>query len=252
LGRKVDWLGAGGGGNLLSSKVLRFVRFFPSILLFRRRRVRGYLRRAHLIRSYLASARVARLQLGAAGNEMDGWLNTSLRPRLPGIVFLDAAQPFPFDDGVFDYILSEHLVEHLPFRDGKFMLAECFRVLKQGGVIRLSTPDLAMLGGLFSPGNHMGDRYVRWIASTFRQDVPIENAAMVVNNLFYNWGHRFLYDFAMLKAVLDEVGFKDVLACEVGLSDHAALNGVEQHLGNSAEDGEMSRFEALVVEATRP
>jgi hypothetical protein len=75
---------------------------------------------------------------------------------------------------------------------------------------------------------------------------------MVVNNLFYNWGHRFLYDFAALKAALEETGFTDVTACEVGVSDDPALHGVEQHLGTSDLDEEMSSFEALVVEATRP
>ena len=40
----------------------------------------------------------------SAGNVMEGWLNTSLRARSPGIVFLDVTEPFPFDDGVFERI----------------------------------------------------------------------------------------------------------------------------------------------------
>jgi len=235
--------------RLLLRRIGRLIHFLPRIVAFRRRKVRGYLFRSRLIRAYLSTHRVAKLQLGSAGNVMEGWLNTSLRPRSPRIVFLDVTEPFPFDDGVFDYIVSEHLIEHLPFNDGRFMLGECFRVLKAGGRIRVSTPDLAKVAGLVSQRDEKGASYVKWIASSFPADVPIGSAAMVVNNLFYNWGHRFLYDFA---AALEETGFTGVTACEVGVSDDPALHGAEQHVGTSDLDEEMSSFEALAVEATRP
>ncbi|MGD0230011.1 MAG: methyltransferase domain-containing protein [Syntrophorhabdales bacterium] len=252
MARKEHWLGTTERRGLLLKRFRRFLAFLPHILTFRRRRVRGYLCRSSLIRAYLSSAGVKKLQLGAAGNVMDGWLNTSFRPRSPGIVFLDVTEPFPFGHGVFDYVLSEHLIEHLPYNDGRFMLAECFRVLKPGGKIRLSTPDLGMLAGLLSQRGEKDASYVRWIASNFPGDVPVASTTIVVNNLFYNWGHRFLYDFAMMKSALEETGFTGVTACEVGVSDDAALHGVELHRGKSTLDEEMSAFEALVVEATRP
>ena len=252
MAREEHWLGRRERTGLLLRRIRRFVRFLPRIVTFRRRRVRGYLFRSRLIKAYLASHRVAKLQLGSAGNVMEGWLNTSLRPRSADIVFLDVTEPFPFDDAVFDYVLSEHLIEHLPFNDGTLMLSECFRVLKPGGHIRLSTPDLAVVAGLVCQGDEKSASYVRWIASSFPGDVPRESPAMVANNLFYNWGHRFLYDFAALKAALEEAGFVGVRACEAGKSDDPALHGVEQHVGTTALDEEMSRFEALVVEAARP
>lgn len=252
MASKEHWLGRTERRGLLLRRIRRLIHFLPRIVAFRRRKVRGYLFRSRLIRAYLSTHRVAKLQLGSAGNVMEGWLNTSLRPRSPSIVFLDVTEPFPFDDGVFDYILSEHLIEHLPFNDGRFMLGECFRVLKAGGRIRLSTPDLAKVAGLVSQRGEKSASYVKWIASSFPADVPIGSSAMVVNNLFYNWGHRFLYDFAALKAALEETGFTGVKASEVGVSDDPALHGVEQHLGTSDLDEKMSSFEALVVEATRP
>lgn len=245
-------MGATARRGLLLKRLRRFVAFLPNIVTFKRRKTRGYLRRASLIRTYLSSVEVAKLQLGAAGNVMEGWLNTSLRPRSPRIVFLDVTEPFPFDDCVFDYILSEHLIEHLPYHDGRYMLSECFRVLKPGGRIRLSTPDLKALAGLLSGADQTGARYVGWIASTFPRDVPAARPAAVVNNLFYNWGHRFLYDFATLEEALEATGFVRVTACQLGKSDDAALDGVELHVGRTPLDEEMSRFEALVVEAVRP
>ena len=238
--------------GLLVRRIERFIRFLPRIVTFRRRRIRGYLFRSRLIKAYLSSHAVAKLQLGSAGNVMEGWLNTGLRPRSEDIVFLDVTEPFPFDDSAFDYVLSEHLIEHLPFNDGMFMLSECLRVLKPEGRIRLSTPDLAKVAGLVSKGNEKSASYVKWIASNFPGDVPRMSPAMVTNNLFYNWGHRFLYDLAALKAALEEAGFVGVRPCEAGMSEDPALLGVEQHVGASALDEEMTRFEALVVEATRP
>ena len=47
------------------------------------------------IRRYLASARVAKLQIGSGHNLLAGWLNTTLYPFEPGTVFLDASRPFP-------------------------------------------------------------------------------------------------------------------------------------------------------------
>jgi len=244
LARKQNWYGP--------EERNRFVGILSKILTFRRAGVEGYLFRSSLIKSYLSSSKVAKLQLGAAHNTIDGWLNTSLRPRSPRMVFLDVTQPFPFGPAVFDYVLSEHLIEHLTYNDGRFMLAECFRILKPGGKIRISTPDLKMLAGLLFEEDGKNKQYVNWIATTFPRDIPAENAAMVINNLFYNWGHRFLYDFFTLKRTLEETGFTDIRAYEIGMSDDEVLRGIELHGGKSAVAQEMSRFEALVVEAVRP
>jgi predicted SAM-dependent methyltransferase len=74
-----------------------------------------------------------------------GWLNTDYEPELPIVMHLDASQRFPFREATFDYIFSEHVIEHISYWDGMKMLAECFRVLKGSGKVRISTPDLAFL-----------------------------------------------------------------------------------------------------------
>ena len=52
-------------------------------------------------------------------------------------------EPLPFGDSAFDDVYSEHALEHLPPRDVVGFLAEAWRVLRAGGTLRLSTPDLA-------------------------------------------------------------------------------------------------------------
>jgi SAM-dependent methyltransferase len=57
-------------------------------------------------------------------------------------VRLDAAKDeFPFADEYFDLITAIELIEHLPFSDNFF--AECFRVLRRGGYLLITTPNLA-------------------------------------------------------------------------------------------------------------
>src|SRR5690348_4800131 len=97
--------------------------------------------------SYLGSARPAKLQVGAGDNVLAGWLNTDRDPT-PGSAYLDATRRFPLPDASFDYVMSEHTIEHLTLEQADSMLAECHRVLKPGGKVRIATPDLHWVTGL--------------------------------------------------------------------------------------------------------
>lgn len=59
------------------------------------------------------------------------------------VVRMDATKAFPFRSGSFDGIYSGELIEHL-FRPDH-LLSECRRVLRPGGVLVLTTPNLAAL-----------------------------------------------------------------------------------------------------------
>lgn len=52
-------------------------------------------------------------------------------------------RPLPYPDDSFDAIYSYHILEHLTPDDGLRMMREWRRVLKPGGICRVSTPDLA-------------------------------------------------------------------------------------------------------------
>ena len=62
---------------------------------------------------------------------------------------LDVTKPFPFQSGIFDAVFSERMIEHIPYLAGRSTLQECFRVLKAGGMIRISTPNLHFLIDLY-------------------------------------------------------------------------------------------------------
>jgi predicted SAM-dependent methyltransferase len=165
---------------------------------------------------------------------------------------LDVTKRFPLPERAFDYVFSEHIIEHVSYLDGVSMLRECLRVLTPGGRIRIATPDLAVLIGLYArERTEMQERYLRWICDHHLSGIGKCEPSMVINNAFRNWGHQFIYDYATIVDVLSDTGFSEVELCRVGDSKDAALRGIESH-GKAIGDEEMNRFETLVVEARRP
>ena len=79
------------------------------------------------IRSYLKTNEIKKLHIGAGKNILKGWLNADIKASLK-TVYLDASKKFPFKNNTFDYIFSEHLIEHLDYKGGINMLSECYRI----------------------------------------------------------------------------------------------------------------------------
>lgn len=88
-----------------------------------------------------------KISLGAGAEVEEGFVNVDIL-ELDGIdvVHSCADFPFPFDDGVADYIKAKDLVEHLPSytKDGIptiiAFIEECHRILIKGGVLFIQTP----------------------------------------------------------------------------------------------------------------
>jgi SAM-dependent methyltransferase len=54
----------------------------------------------------------------------------------------DILQALPFPEDTFDSVYALHIIEHLTPEEGRKFMAEVFRVLRPGGIFRVSTPDL--------------------------------------------------------------------------------------------------------------
>ena len=210
----------------------------------RAKRVLGVLRRRRRIAGSLREHEVRKLQLGAAENIRPSWLNTDLHDygRAGELVYLDASKRFPLPDASFDFVFSEHMLEHLSYADGLRCLRECRRVLRPGGRIRIATPSLERLVRLYDPElTDVQRRYVRWAIDSFVPDAGAPLPGFVVNNFMHAWGHRFVYDRDTLRHALEAAGFVDVEEGRVG--------ELERHLQNEPEFNE---YETIVLEARRP
>lgn len=207
--------------------------------------------RDRLVKDYLESNKIRKLQIGAGPNILAGWLSTDVFPEVPRVAFLDATRKFPFEDGTFDYIFSEHMIEHIPWADGFSMLKECRRVLKPGGTVRIATPDLQVIMGLSAnTTDPMARKYIQWISEKFLPGVPDLKACFVINNAFRAWGHQFLYDGDMLDYTLRRAGLTNVRRSSPGESSDENLRGIDSH-GKRVDD-EMARFETMVFEGQCP
>jgi predicted SAM-dependent methyltransferase len=99
-----------------------------------------------------------------------------------------------------DYIITNHLIEHLTRGDGKKLLKECYRVMKPDGVIRISTPDARKITKEYIDMKIMDYRYM---------NVGVEQAEDETE-AYYNLlleGHKTIYCKTSLDNLLKQSGF---------------------------------------------
>ncbi|HEV3173700.1 MAG TPA: methyltransferase domain-containing protein [Actinocrinis sp.] len=149
---------------------------------------------------------------GAVGSDgTDGLLVTRPGPlyRVDGrslFTELDITEPLPFDDGCVDWVYAEHLIEHVPLPAALGWLKEVRRILSPGGLLRLTTPDLAVYIEGYGHGSFFA-KHRRRLAKVGAGPLMPERRAFMLNQIFYHFGHRWIYDAEELRYVLGEAGF---------------------------------------------
>ncbi len=173
---------------------------------------------------------MTKLHIGCGPQILEGWTNID-NVNYPGVdSILDVTQGLPFDD--VSFIFAEHFIEHLAYLDALALMRESRRVLRDDGVLRLSTPNLDWV----------------WVTH-YRLGAPeseeVQNC-FNLNRAFRGWGHQFLYNERTLRATLQDAGFSDVVLCQYGESAHSDLRRLERH-EKSPDYGTLSHI--LIVEA---
>ncbi len=180
-----------------------------------------------ILTNYLHQNQVRKLHIGCGFNMIDGWLNSDYQPYPTDTLRLDATQTFPIEDNQFDYIFSEHMIEHLDYAGGASMLKESFRVLRKGGTIRVSTPDLPFLIDLYRQDKSPQQiEYIKWATDNFVPDTDYDDV-FVINNFVRAWGHTFIYDEKTLRSSMEKAGFTNITKCDLNQSTEAAFRNLE-------------------------
>ncbi len=205
-----------------------------------------------IIRDYLNAHQIRKLQLGAGGNEPAGWLNTDIEP-VGNVVYLDATKGFPFAEGSFHYVFSEHVIEHIPWHGAMAMLQECHRILRSGGRIRIVTPNLTKFVRLLE--DETDPQTQAFIESKLRlhswPDTPIRGA-YIFNRQVRDWGHIFLYDPRTLRKSLELAGFKQIAEYRVNDKTDPVFREAESRLAIPDRDLRVvDTWEAMAFEAVR-
>ena len=135
-----------------------------------------------------------------------------------------AGERYPCADETFEWAFAEHLIEHLKPDQAVDWLTEVRRVLRPGGLMRVTTPNLLRYveGYLDPKGAFFAEHRERLgrLRDFSEEDIPTRRAWMV-NQIFYMWGHHWIYDFDEIRHVAVRAGF-------------AAENVVERSFGESA------------------
>ena len=82
------------------------------------------------------------VNLGCGTHYHTGWLNFDLNPTDSRVIACDIRETIPLDDSSCSIVYHSHVLEHLTHENGLRFLAECLRILKPGGILRLVVPDL--------------------------------------------------------------------------------------------------------------
>ena len=198
-----------------------------------------------------------KLHLGCGRNILDGWINTDYNTaKFGGSEYLDVTIKFPYNNNSVDYIFSEHMIEHITYHEGKFMLEESFRVLKSGGKIRISTPDLKFLINLYTDNKtDLQKKYIDYSVNHSSYNVSIGTDTFIINNFVRDWGHIFIYDKKILKTLLESIGFTDVKSYLITESEDENLKNLEHITDeiniNQGQTKEFLQLETFTLEAKK-
>jgi predicted SAM-dependent methyltransferase len=156
---------------------------------------------------------------------------------------LDISRPLPFEDGSVDWVYAEHLIEHVPLLTAIFWLGEVRRILAPGGVLRLTTPDLHKYVESYLNEDGFFAKHRRRLR-VMRVGPPMpERKAFMFNQIFYLYGHRWIYDHDELRYALIEAGF-----------DESAIERCEYRVGSRPDVAELDTSfrndETIYVEVT--
>jgi predicted SAM-dependent methyltransferase len=149
------------------------------------------------------------LHLGCGRRLVAGFLNVDVRGS-DFDVDLGAGR-LPWRTASFEAVVSEEMIEHLePERQLRPLLAELHRVLRPGGELWLSCPDMEKICRAYVEGR-LPDVLAERLARHPDQSWGEAPLAQLVNEVFHQSGeHENLYDLELLRWMLEREGFDDV------------------------------------------
>jgi len=143
---------------------------------------KGYLKK------WLASTEFKIVNLGGGSLLYERWLTADVDPRSDA--YVDIKKNLPFQTDSIDVVYLEEVIEHISNPEGIALMQECYRVIKPGGWIRITTPSLNFFAQEF-----------------FSNPKETRN----INEIFRLHGHEHIYSEDELMGLLSTIGFTKVI-----------------------------------------
>lgn len=168
-----------------------------------------------------------------------GWTNLDkLEPGPDSLalknIVVDLRDGIPLPDASVDWAYTSHFLEHLdPFDECEQFLAECRRVLRSRGVLRVAVPDFTKIARIYLDDPR--SFYAEYgYAKPWFSRAKTWSRRLGVSVMF---DHKMIYDRVSLEEVLSGAGFVDpieVQADQIGhLPPAIAAETVRTHLGHT-------------------
>lgn len=135
-----------------------------------------------------------------------GWLTLDIYSN--ATFYADLREQLPFPSDVFDTVYCSHVFEHFTVIELRRIFAECFRIIRPGGVLDVVVPN----GGLYVRA-YGDDEARRELLGHIGHspDFDVGTRMDLVNHMAHMCGeHRFLFDEDNLVALFRQAGFFDV------------------------------------------
>jgi len=165
----------------------------------------------------------------------NGWVTLDHKlSRVDQKAILGDADNIPLENSTCETVFCSHVIEHIPNYKFEKVLLEFNRVLKQDGIVRILSPDLYLLAKAYVEKDQTfykklleedenlrtdlgyGGTFMNCIVSPGQDTVVFNNS---LSEFIGGLGHIYLYDFEMLKALLEKYGFYQIKQKKMGESE---------------------------------
>jgi len=151
----------------------------------------------------------------------------------------DLTKSLPFADNAVSVIYGAHVLEHLYLADAQRLLAECKRVLRRGGVIRLVVPDLRFMVTSYLKNKNGGSPSASEkiaAADKLNEKLGFRSPAPPSGNFLFKFyslwkdfhHHKWMYDSDSLIRYMENAGFTAVCEKAYLQSEIPDINEVEE------------------------
>jgi len=146
------------------------------------------------------------------------------------IEFADATKKLPLPNDSVNCVYTSHMFEHLSIQGGKNFLKESLRILKKGGVLRISVPDLDKYVEAFLLHKD-ADKFMKRLHVSAPPIDILQNKFKLLFLSGYRH-HQWMYNGKSLEKLIVEAGFRNVIFQKPGktiIENSGKLNLFERY-----------------------
>jgi predicted SAM-dependent methyltransferase len=149
-----------------------------------------------------------KLHLGCGKKYIEGYVHIDTIP-YDHIDHVASIESLPFiEDNSADIIYACHVLEHFKRKQTLSVLKEWYRVIKPGGVLRVSVPDFESICDVYQKNKNLNQVIG-----------PLFGNQNYLYNIHYN-----IFDFNSLTQVLKEAGFTNIIRYDPFKTEHSGVD----------------------------